>query len=141
MTFRVLSIAACSRVVDEIFCVLFILEILDFIFVMEPVTDCNNANFDQACYQVDPAEVVREYMRDVRSTSDYSSLTRSVTEAEFGGYGVTVSASFSYTKNSEVTEESSISSTAAAVAAAEVLRSSSAPAAKPRHGPSRGLWP
>jgi len=73
---------------------------------MQPVPDCNNANFDQACYQVDPAEVVSGYMRDVRSTNDYSSLTRSVTEAEFGGYGVTVSASFSYMKSSEVTEES-----------------------------------
>merc|ERR1719469_275158 len=73
---------------------------------MQPVPDCSNANFDQACYQVDPAEVVRGYMRDVRSTNDYSSLTRSVTEAEFGGYGVTVSASFSYMKSSEVTEES-----------------------------------
>ena len=46
------------------------------------------------------------YVRDVRSISGYSSLTRLSTEAEFEVYGVTISASFSYMKSSEVIEES-----------------------------------
>lgn len=73
---------------------------------MQPVPKCENANFDQACDQVSNAERVRGYMRDVRSSSDYSSLTRSVTEAEGGGFGVSVSASFAYMKRSQVSEKS-----------------------------------
>jgi hypothetical protein len=73
---------------------------------MEPVPNCNSASYDQACYDEASAEQVRGYLRDVRTSSDYSSLTRSVTEAEGGGFGVSVSASFSYLKRSEVSERS-----------------------------------
>jgi len=71
-----------------------------------PVPNCDNAAFDQACYAIDRAETVQGYMRDVRSASDYSSLTRSVTEAEAGGFGVSISSSFSYIKTSQVSEKS-----------------------------------
>jgi len=73
---------------------------------MKAVGECGSSWFESACYENSNAETVRGYMKDVRSTSDYNSMTRSVTEAEGGGFGVSVSASFSYMKRSQVTEKS-----------------------------------
>jgi len=73
---------------------------------MQQVGECGSSWFEKACYSVSNSESVRGYMRDIRSNSDYNSLTRSVTEAEGGGYGVSVSASFSYMKRSQVSEKS-----------------------------------
>lgn len=61
---------------------------------------------DRACVLETSDESVSGYLRDVRSTSDFSSLVRSVSEVEGGGIGWSVSASFSYMKRSQVSERS-----------------------------------
>jgi len=73
---------------------------------MQVVGECGDSVSEDACYKVSHAEKVRGYFRDVRTTNDYNSLTRTVTEAEGGGYGQSVSASFSYMKRSQVSEKS-----------------------------------
>jgi len=70
------------------------------------IEDCAVAASGEACYTDTPTEVVRGYSRDVRTSFEYSSMTESITEAEGGGFGISVSASFSYMKRSQVSEKS-----------------------------------
>jgi len=67
--------------------------------------NCNSAGSGEACYTDTPTEVARGYSRDVRTSFEYSSMTESITEAEGGGYGISVSAGFSYMKRSQVSEK------------------------------------
>merc|ERR1719422_359151 len=77
-----------------------------YVPALQNIPSCDTAASGEACYRDTPTESVRGYSRDVRTSFDYSSLTESVTEAEGGGYGISVSASFSYMKRSQVSEKS-----------------------------------
>jgi hypothetical protein len=77
-----------------------------YVQAMQSMPDCTSASIDEACIEESDAEQYRGYLRDVRTSSDYSSLVRSVTEAEGGGFGVSVSSSFSYLERSQVGERS-----------------------------------
>jgi len=76
-----------------------------YIPALQNIPSCDTAGSGEACYRDTNTEAVRGYMRDVRTSFDYSSLTESITEAEGGGFGVSVSASFSYMKRSQVSEK------------------------------------
>jgi len=77
-----------------------------YVPALQSIPSCDTAASGEGCYRDTPTEAVRGYSRDVRTSFDYSSLTESVTEAEGGGFGISVSASFSYMKRSQVSEKS-----------------------------------
>merc|ERR1719464_1787257 len=69
------------------------------------IPSCDTAGSGEACYRDTSTEAVRGYSRDVRTSFEYSSMTESITEAEGGGFGISVSASFSYMRRSQVSEK------------------------------------
>jgi len=77
-----------------------------YVPALQNIPSCDTAASGEACYRDTNTESARGYSRDVRTSFDYSSLTESITEAEGGGYGISVSASFSYMKRSQVSEKS-----------------------------------
>merc|ERR550532_2738408 len=76
-----------------------------YVPALESIPSCDTAGSGEACYRDTNTESVRGYSRDVRTSFEYSSMTESITEAEGGGYGISVSASFSYMKRSQVSEK------------------------------------
>merc|ERR550532_3697433 len=76
-----------------------------YVPALATIPSCASAGSGEACYTDTPTEVARGYSRDVRTSFEYSSMTESITEAEGGGFGISVSASFSYMKRSQVSEK------------------------------------
>jgi len=76
-----------------------------YVPALQQIESCDVAGSGDACYTDTNTEVARGYSRDVRTSYEYSSMTESITEAEGGGYGISVSASFSYMKRSQVSEK------------------------------------
>merc|ERR1719422_1242827 len=76
-----------------------------YVPALATIPSCASAGSGEACYTDTPTEVARGYSRDVRTSFEYSSMTESITEAEGGGFGISVSAGFSYMKRSQVSEK------------------------------------
>merc|ERR1719422_1732102 len=76
-----------------------------YVPALATIPSCDTAGSGEACYRDTNTEVARGYSRDVRTSFEYSSMTESITEAEGGGFGISVSASFSYMRRSQVSEK------------------------------------
>jgi len=67
---------------------------------------CSSASTSDACVEVLEDEHVTSYTRNVQSRADHSNLMSSITEAEGGGFGITVSTGVTAVKQSQTSEAS-----------------------------------